>query len=121
QVGDDFHTQQSRFGGVHPFSLHTSSIPENHPEDKRTVCLYTDDKETLRLAVARSEQARSAGEVWQAGQRQRQAEAQARRQAWWQRQWRRWTATLRERAVRQQRQMTEAAQRRAEFRGRHHV
>ncbi|MHB1426859.1 MAG: hypothetical protein ACYC3I_27190, partial [Gemmataceae bacterium] len=40
QVGDDFHTQQSRFGGVHPFSLHTSSIPENHPEDKRTVCIY---------------------------------------------------------------------------------
>jgi hypothetical protein len=38
EVGDDFHTQQSRFGSVHSFSLRTSSIPEIHPEDKRTVC-----------------------------------------------------------------------------------
>ncbi len=73
---------------------------------EKALRLFTDDKQALRLAVARSEQARSAAEVWQASQRQRQAEQQARRKAWWQRQWRRWTANLRERAARKWRQMT---------------
>ena len=38
EVGHGFHTQQAGFGSVHPFSLPTSSIPENHPQHERTVC-----------------------------------------------------------------------------------
>jgi hypothetical protein len=51
----------------------------------KSLHLYTDDKEALRTAVVRSQQARSAAEVWQVSQRQRQAGHQARRKAWWQR------------------------------------
>ncbi len=80
--------------------------------------LYTDDKETLRTAVVRSHQARSASEVWEASQRQRQAEQQANRKAWWQRQWRRRAAAMRQQAARTLRRMTEAAQRRLESRER---
>src|ERR1019366_6491468 len=38
EVGHDFDTQQTRFGGVHPSSLLTPPIPENHPKHERTVC-----------------------------------------------------------------------------------
>lgn len=84
---------------------------------EKALRLYTDDKEALRAAVAGSEQARSAAEVWQAGQRQRQAGQQARRRAWWQRQWKRWTANLRKQAARKWRQMTETVQGRSKSRG----
>jgi hypothetical protein len=43
----------------------------------KAVRVYTDDKDALRAAVARSEQNRTAAEVWQASQRQRQAEHRA--------------------------------------------
>ncbi|HTU16537.1 MAG TPA: AAA family ATPase, partial [Gemmataceae bacterium] len=82
---------------------------------EKALRLYTDDKEALRLAVARSEQARSAAEVWQASQRKREAERQARRKAWWRRQWRRRAAALREKAARKLREIIEAAQRRPEM------
>jgi conjugative relaxase-like TrwC/TraI family protein len=84
---------------------------------EKALRLYTDDKEALRQAVARSEPARSAAEVWQASQRQRQ-EQQARRKAWWQRRQRGWAATLRERAARKLREISEAIERRLESRGR---
>jgi hypothetical protein len=51
----------------------------------KAVRVYTDDKEALRAAVVRSDRARSAAEVWQAGERERLARQQARRKAWWQR------------------------------------
>jgi conjugative relaxase-like TrwC/TraI family protein len=51
---------------------------------KQGLRVYTDDKEALRAAVARSEQARSATDVWQASERQRQAERQAAGLAAWQ-------------------------------------
>jgi hypothetical protein len=44
---------------------------------EKALRLYTDDKEALRLAVARSEPARSAAEVWQASQAQRRAAQRA--------------------------------------------
>jgi conjugative relaxase-like TrwC/TraI family protein len=89
---------------------------------EKALRLYTDDKEALRAAVARSEQARSAAEVWQASQRQRQAEQQTRRKAWWQRRRRGWmAATLREQAARKLREITEVLQRRPESRGRGHA
>jgi hypothetical protein len=60
---------------------------------EKALRLYTDDKDALRAAVARSDRARSAGEVRQAQQRQRQAEDRAarehrarrrqRRRGWW--------------------------------------
>jgi len=81
---------------------------------EKALRLYTDDKDALRLAVARFEQARSAAEVWQASRRQRQAEQQARRKAWWQRRRRGWAASLREQAARKLRQIAEAVQRRPE-------
>jgi hypothetical protein len=84
---------------------------------EKALRLYTDDKEALRLAVARSEQARSAAELWQASRRQRQSEQRARRKAWWQRQWKKWTANLREQAARQWRQMTETIHRHSKSRG----
>lgn len=87
----------------------------------KSLHLYTDDKEALRAAVVRSQHARSAAEVWEASQRQRQAEQETRRQAWWQRQWRRWTTALREKVVRQRRERVEAVQRRPESRGRGHA
>jgi conjugative relaxase-like TrwC/TraI family protein len=87
---------------------------------EKALRLYTDDKEALRLAVTRSEQARSAAEVWQASQRQRQTEQQARRKAWW----RRWrfhnaSAARREQTVRQG--GIESAKRCPEVRGRGHA
>lgn len=85
---------------------------------EKALRLYTDDKEALRAAVARSEPARSAAEVWQVSQRQRQAEQQSRRKAWWQRRRRGWTAALRQQAARQLREIVEAVQRRPESRGR---
>jgi conjugative relaxase-like TrwC/TraI family protein len=88
---------------------------------EKALRLYTDDKEALRAAVARSEQARSAADVWQASQRQRQAEQQARRKAWWQRRGRGWTAALREQAARKLREIAEAVQRRPESRGLGHA
>ncbi len=84
----------------------------------KSLHLYTDDKETLRAAVVRSHQARTASEVFEASQRQRQAEQQANRKAWWQRQWRRRAAAMRQQAARTLRRMTEAAQRRLESRER---
>jgi len=71
---------------------------------EKALRLYTDDKEALRRAVARSDQARSAGEVWQASQEQRRAEQQAAGTAAWQRIWRakkarRFQETAREAAV----------------------
>ncbi|HWG42677.1 MAG TPA: hypothetical protein VN688_07815, partial [Gemmataceae bacterium] len=88
---------------------------------EKALHLYTDDKEALRAAVTRVEQARSAAEVWQASQRQRQAEQQARRKAWWQRQRRGWAAALRQQAARKLREIAEAVQRRPESRGRGHA
>jgi conjugative relaxase-like TrwC/TraI family protein len=80
----------------------------------KSLHLYTDDKEALRAAVLRSQQARSADEVHQASQRQRQAE-QARRQEWWRRRQRRgWATALREQAARTLEQLTAAARRRHE-------
>lgn len=57
---------------------------------EKAVHWYTDDKETLRLAVSRSDQARSAAEVWQASEEQRRHQ----HQVWWRRQQqrRRWAA-----------------------------
>jgi conjugative relaxase-like TrwC/TraI family protein len=51
----------------------------------KSLHLFTDDKEALRAAVVRSQQARSAAEVWQASERQRLARQPARRKMWWQR------------------------------------
>lgn len=39
QVGHDFHTQQARFAGVHPFNLCTCPISEKHPQHERTIGL----------------------------------------------------------------------------------
>ncbi len=85
---------------------------------EKALRLYTDDKEALRLAVARSEQARSAAEVWQASQQKREAEKQTRRKAWWRRQWKRRAAALREHVARKLRRIVEAVQRRPESRER---
>ncbi len=52
---------------------------------RKAVRVYTDDKEALRAAVVRSDRARSAAEVWQASERVRIAQQQARRKSWWQR------------------------------------
>jgi hypothetical protein len=49
--------------------------------------VYTDDKEALRAAVRRSDKARSATEVWQASQAERQKQEAASQEAW-QRSWR---------------------------------
>jgi len=85
----------------------------------KSLHLYTDDKEALRAAVVRSQQARSAAEVFEASQRQRQAEQEVRRKSWWQRQWRRMTAArLCQQTARTLRQITDAAQRRLESRER---
>jgi conjugative relaxase-like TrwC/TraI family protein len=92
---------------------------------KQGLRVYTDDKEALRAAVVRSEHARSAAEVWQASQRQRQAgragwEQLARRQ----KRRRGVLATVRaarDRLVGQWRELTEALPRRQEPRGLGHA
>jgi hypothetical protein len=86
----------------------------------KSLHLYTDDKEALRAAVVRSSQARSASEVWEASQRQRQTEQQSRRKAWWQRQWKRWTATRRGQSARKQHR-DQAVEHRPEIRERSHA
>ncbi len=84
--------------------------------------LYTDDKQALRAAVVRSQQARTASEVWEASQRQHKAEQQARRKAWWKRQKVRTAAFLRQRATRRQQQQTgPSVQHRPEHRGLGHA
>jgi conjugative relaxase-like TrwC/TraI family protein len=85
------------------------------------VRVFTEDKEALRSAVARSETARSAAEVWEASQRQRQAEQQARRKAWWQRRQRGWAERWRQQAARKVQKIVQAVQHRPEHRGLGHA
>jgi conjugative relaxase-like TrwC/TraI family protein len=93
---------------------------------EKALRLYTDDKEALRLAVARSEQARSAAEVWQASQRQRQAQERVGWEFLRRRQQRRrglWAAfrAARERAVEKLRELIDTVQGTGESRGLGHA
>src|SRR5581483_9192233 len=89
---------------------------------EKALRLYTDDKDALRLAVARSEQARSAADVWQASERQRQAQERAGRECLARRQKRRrglWAMAraARERAVQKLREIVDTVRGRPESRG----